>query len=375
MKNKRQANIELLRVLSMLFIVIWHCILHGIYHVGTEKMCLHYQTNEGNDLLLHFMLYVTSIAVNCYVLITGYFMVASLFHWSKVCRVWTLALFYSGIIAIGIYLFYPHAGLDAVSVLKSCWPLEPGSGYWFVGKYLALLALSPYLSRVALSLSKKEYLTFLLILVMLNVSLGYYFPFGRIYSGSMSLLWFIFLFFVAGYIRLFQPFQTLQSKYCIQLFIILCIGTALYQAVLDYYGYYKSGKFEFDIPPFNGIAFFLSLLLFMWALRLNISKRGLLNKCILFVAPYTFGVYLIHDNNIIRSVLWNDWLHLEDYYSKPYLAIIIVLVCILIFVFCAFIDFFRAKIFNALSVDRRVYSILEKGVKKIVEYLNTKKCI
>lgn len=358
-ENRRQANVELLRVLSMLFIVIWHGILHGVYHVGISDDVPSLLT--GNDIVLSFMLYVTSVAVNCYVLITGYFMVTSRFRWMKISKVWTQALFYSGIIAVGIYLFYPHAGLVITSVLRSCWPLEPGAGYWFVAKYLALLALSPYLSKVALSLSKKEYLVLLFVLLLLNVSLGYYFPFGRIYSGSMSLFWFIFLFFVAGYLRLYKPFSMVRSRYFIYLFILICIASTLY----------KMGE-NWDIPPFNGIAFFLSLLLFMCVLRLDMSDSRVLSKCILFIAPYTFGVYLIHDNNILRAVLWNDWVHLEDYYAKPYLVVVIVLVSILIFLFCSVIDFFRAKIFTALSVDKHVYAALEKGISLIVSYLKKK---
>ena len=64
--------------------------------------------------------------------------------------------------------------------------------YWFVTQYTALLFLSPFLSKLALSLTKKNQLL-LLVLFIINVSLNFRFSYGDIYSSPVNISYFILL--------------------------------------------------------------------------------------------------------------------------------------------------------------------------------------
>lgn len=64
MKKDKKSNFELMRILSMFFIVIYHIIYHG-------KML---QNSSGTILLiLQLIICITLVHVNSFVLITGYF--------------------------------------------------------------------------------------------------------------------------------------------------------------------------------------------------------------------------------------------------------------------------------------------------------------
>ena len=58
--------------------------------------------------------------------------------------------------------------------------------YWFVIQYTALLIFSPFLSKIALSLTKKNQLL-LLVLFIINVSLNFGFSYGDIYSSPVNI--------------------------------------------------------------------------------------------------------------------------------------------------------------------------------------------
>ena len=78
------------------------------------------------------------------------------------------------------------------------------------------------------------------------------------------------------------------------------------------------------------------------------------------VAPLTFGVYLIHDNIYIRTILWKDLLspksHIGDWTFTPYL----IAVAVSIFVACLAIDWLRDRLFKVLKINERIDAISDR---------------
>ena len=70
---KRQPSFEILRVLAMLMIVIWHFYLHGL-----EGEAL-FQGRCGmvNYLLSQYIIIICSSCVNLYIIISGFFLISS----------------------------------------------------------------------------------------------------------------------------------------------------------------------------------------------------------------------------------------------------------------------------------------------------------
>ena len=62
LKKERDSNFELMRIISMFMIVLWHIIIHGK---------LIYMTEEATNLIYNLLLCLFVVHVNSFVLVTG----------------------------------------------------------------------------------------------------------------------------------------------------------------------------------------------------------------------------------------------------------------------------------------------------------------
>jgi hypothetical protein len=89
------------------------------------------------------------------------------------------------------------------------------------------------------------------------------------------------------------------------------------------------------------------------------------------IAPYTFGVYLIHDNNFIRTLLWYKEINIDQYLGSVWLLPMMLGVIVSIFLICALIDFLRSEAFRYFKVDQFIHwlsSIIDKVCLKVWTY-------
>ena len=360
----RQSNFEILRVLAMSFIVTWHFIVHGIMHVLTSVNGGGVDTSLSivNWVIVNYVIFLTAVGVNCYVLISGYFLVKSDFKLNKIVKIWFQTLFYS----VGIYVILSCAGIISFDIkgLVVSGLVIRGNPYWFVTQYIALLFLSPFLSKLALSLAKSQFQLLLSVLFFINVSLSFGFPYGEIYSSPVSISWFLFLFCVAAYIRLFNPFAQRKleyGKYYLIFCLILLICYLLYEYSLCHWrGMNISYR---NSPAYNGYTLFSSILLFLWAKHYSF-KKNILYRFIVRLAPYTFGVYLIHDNPYIRTLLWEDWIVPSEYVGSWMLLPKMVIYVVLIYLTCTL----RAKFFLLLKINESINMMCERILLVLKKY-------
>ena len=106
MSIARNSRIDFLRVLSMLLIVVQHYVVwgikpsqHAVFTVDTWYSFLNYASMEALYLL-------SCIGVNCFVMITGYFMIERKeYRWKSIIKLWVNTAFYSVILyVIACYL-------------------------------------------------------------------------------------------------------------------------------------------------------------------------------------------------------------------------------------------------------------------------------
>ena len=98
-KAHRLANFELLRILAMLGVLLSHVFNYGlhIYPADAPDFTVDTSTFWGLVLwtLLQLIKLVSLVSVNCYVLITGYFMASRVeWRWKGIWRVWSTTWFY-----------------------------------------------------------------------------------------------------------------------------------------------------------------------------------------------------------------------------------------------------------------------------------------
>ena len=368
-RNGRLPNFEVLRTIAMLMVVIWHFYAHGLGYV-TRSVIDTSGIGLFNYLVSDYVVVVCSVCVNVYVLISSYFLIDKPFNCTRFIRLWMQVVFYSVLFAVIAHFMLPE-GNSWPEVINNFTPIR-SNVYWFVTLYMGLLLLAPFLSKTVSSLTKSQYKKFICVLVLLGCTTDLSFPWGNAMrvEGGYSLIWFIVLFFVGSYLRRFDI--NIRPSKIIFCFFILSFATWGYDAIGVLMSHFIRHQ-EIQSHPiyYNGMSFFLSVLFFTWFKSLKI-KKSILTKLLIWLAPYTFGVYLIHDNLYVRSFLWDRMLDMKSYMGSPSLLFIMVLLAISIFLFCVVIDYIRKQLFIMLSIDsvaHRFSLYLQKLFNSLLGYL------
>lgn len=94
-KNKRMSNFELLMIVSMIVIALFHYVGHG---------SLTYQSFSVNQVLAQFLKIGGKLGVNCFVMISAWFLVDSKFSFRKLVSVAGQTTFYA-LLTVGLKYF------------------------------------------------------------------------------------------------------------------------------------------------------------------------------------------------------------------------------------------------------------------------------
>ena len=194
MRQQRSVNLDLLRILAMLFIVMYHFFIHGVMHQHTTPEQGFFVTVDSspiekiNFFLSQMLMVVVSTGVNLFVMISGYLLIQKKELRAKsLIKLWFKVLLYSLTIAI---VFCLAGGGSKYLVLKSLLPLTTNQ-YWFMLPYFGLMLLAPFIARLISTLTQKQYALLLMALFAIN----FYLPFGQTLSGGV-IYYGLFSFFV-----------------------------------------------------------------------------------------------------------------------------------------------------------------------------------
>ena len=332
----------------MFFIVIYHILYHGVHL--KETIIVPNVISIPNYVISQYILTICSTCVNLYVLITGYFLFDKTFKSVRFIKVWFLALFYGFVIAAIIHIINPEkvAMLDVIYSLR---PMAFGK-YWFVKQYLGLLIAAPLLGYVAKNITQKQYKILLLVIIVLGTDFTCYigsFPFGQplCFNQGFSFIWFVCLFFTGAYIRRFG-FRFNSFHYFFFFSIIVCVYT-LGRIFLVHCIF--GNDFHFSNYDYNGAPYILAILFFSWIRNIHI-KENILTSLLLRMAPYTFAVYLIHDNKFVRSYLYGLGGVTPDLINSEFMIPWILLFSVIVFLTCILIDIIRDKIFYICGIEK-----------------------
>lgn len=338
---KRESNFEVMRTLAMFFIVVYHCLTHGVggeYGFSTVQ-----PASLSNLLFSDFMLVFSSIAVNLYVMISGYFLVDLNFKMSRIVRTWVISCFYLFIITV-LFISLGFEPFNIVIIGKSFFPLSTDA-YWFVTQYIGLLILSPFLSVMLKQLSYRQYVGLLIGGAFICLAIIPDFPLGKRFhvAHGNSLFSFAYLFVVAGFIR--HHLEQLPMKKLLAAITVVVLITLAYELFAGT----QQNTSHLVWLDYNSLPFILSVLVFILVKQIQVPDNGLWNGLVK-LAPYTFGVYLIHDHLLVREWLWNT-ISLTSQCEEWVFPLIVIGICLLIFLTCSLMESIRKKVFEISGLD------------------------
>lgn len=204
-KSKRNSSLELLRIISMVLIVAHHYAIHGF-----DRNLLDYNYNK---YIIDFFIIGGKLGVNCFVLISAYFMIESKITLKKLMKLWTEIWSYSIVILIIFYIWLvPDNFISFKVIIKNIFPVVY-SQYWFMTNYIVLMILSPYLNKCIKMIDKDTHQSLILVLTIMWSIILTLFPKSDL--GFSFLGWFIFLYIIACtfVFKLYASFKKSINRY------------------------------------------------------------------------------------------------------------------------------------------------------------------
>lgn len=279
--------------------------------------------------------------INCFVLITGYFMCTSRFTLEKLVKLYLQVLFYTLI----IYAIFCVSGHETFSLFKTIWKIWPIHSITdgFTSCFLLFYLFIPILNVFVNSLNKEMHKYLIIILISAFALLP---SIPKLHMTFNYVTWFMAIYIIASYIRFYGLFPKVSHKKWGVIAAILIICGSLSILGMEYI--YKQGYTNYFAPYFfvSDSNKFLSLAIavssFMYFKDLKIPHSKLINV----LGGATFGVLLIHANSdAMRQWLWRETVDCIGHFGDSILwtlgyATISVLI---IFIVCAGIEWFRGK--------------------------------
>lgn len=349
MLSTRNSNLELYRILTMIVIVIHHYVVNsGLLEEMSKNM------TEFKSIFLYIIGGGGKAGINCFVLITGYFMCKSSITLQKFLKLILQITFYNIVINL-LFVVSGHLELSFKSLLW-LWPINQVSDY-FTDAFILFYLFIPFLTILVQNITQRQHK--LLLLLTLFIYTGLY-TIPWIFVNYNYITWFSILFLIASYIRLYPiPYKDNVKFWGVASVISIGLGILSILAII----YIKRTPMQYYfVADSNSIlALSIGVCTFMFFKNLKIKQ----SKWINIIASTTFGVLLIHANSAtMRTWLWKEVCDNVGYFSTPYIYLHALAVPLIVFVVCSIIEFIRMK-----TIER---PLLQGAMKAINIFLNQK---
>lgn len=328
-KKQRSSNLELFRIVSMFLIVLHHYVVNS--NVIINALATPTKLNSILALLLGAW---GKMGINCFVLITGYFMCKTNITLKKFMKLIFEIEFYR----IIIYIIFLATGYETFSFTRIVKVLLPVSRVDnnFTGCFLLFYLCIPFLNCLIKNLNEKNHIKLLLLVGFIYIVLG---SIPKIGVTMNYVSWFIVLYIIASYVRLYPKKKFDSAKIwglLSLLFVSMSVVTVVGALIAPRIGQVLSYYFLSDSNKILAVATSFSLFMFFKNLKMGNSK--IINT----IASTTFGVLLIHANSdAMRTWLWCDVLKNEECFGSKYFVLFAIASTIVVFAVCALIDYCR----------------------------------
>ena len=327
---QRCSNLELYRIICMLMIVAHHYVVNsGLGNIGG---LLDSTPDTPSAFIMRFFGAWGKTGINCFLMITGYFMCTSQITVRKFLKLFLQILFYNIIIYAVFYIFgYESLSLKSIiPVLIPFWGFSDG----FVSCFIAFYLTIPFWNILIRNMSSKEHLLLLALLLTCYTILGSI-PFFEVTFNYIT--WFGIIYLTASYIRLYPNniFEKKRFWGWMSIIIFILGGASIWILIkLNMRPY----MFISDCNKVIAVAF--AVCSFLWFKNINIKHSKMINS----FGAGTFGVLLIHANSkAMRTWLWKDTIDVVGHYAMPIGSFLLysIGVVLLVFIVCNLIDQLR----------------------------------
>lgn len=352
-KLPRSSNLELYRIIVMFMIVCHH------YVVNSGLMEVMGGANSLSSTSIFYYIFGAwgKTGINCFVLITGYFMCKSNITLRKFLKLYLQVLFYA-IVFYAIFCICGYQAFSTVDVIKLFLPIRQIVSDNFVSAFMVWWLFIPFLNAVVQNITKRQHQ----LLVCMTVGVFTLYKYLPDFEVSVNpICWFSTLFFIASYIRQYQSSIPKSDSSCfwgivtVLSLIIAIISIVVILYIDETYGKNKS-PFWLVSDSNAPLALLVSISSFMFFKNLQIGYSKIINT----IGATTFGILLIHANCAsMRQWLWKDTVDCIGHYNTELYWLYAFVVTMLIFIVCSVIDHIRIK-----TIEKYYLYIINKYLNK-----------
>ena len=356
-KNKKLRNpgVDIIRVIGMYGIIINH-----LLYLGNKGGMVKYSKYSKYLKLVHIFIFWHN---NGFILLSGIVGYKTQ-KYSNLFYLWLEVLFYS----VGINLYFSIFGKSSSlkgDIAKDFFPIIFRK-YWFFTAYFGMYLFLPIINKGISILSKSEFR----LVVITTLGLFVFWrdlknPNSDVFDmmSGFSLIWILTYYITGAYIGKYRVIYTGARKYihCLIYLFIYLFSNCLFFMVYNDNLYFGKKYFQKQILSLLKQIFherFDSIFIVIQSISINllflqIEYNYYITKILCFLGPLIFGIYLIHNNyliknNIVKFTFDND----EENLNLNSVIILIFLKSLKIFVICIIIDYFRHLLFNFLKLKR-----------------------
>lgn len=329
----RSSNLELYRILCMLMIVAHHYVVNsGLTSEGGPLLT---DTTSGNSIFLSLFGAWGKTGINCFLMITGYYMCTSKITLRKFLKLMAQVYFYKFLI-FAIFLLTGYETISALRIIKLVMPFWRIS-FDFVSCFILFWLTIPFLNILIQNMNKRQHELLLLLVLGLYTVLG-----TLLFVRFNYVTWFVVIYFVSSYIRLYPQPEFEKSNLWGWLTLLNILFAVLSILGLHFiFGDRFGMGYQFVSDSNKIFAVSIAVCSFLWFKNLNIKYSKVINS----FGAATFGVLLIHANsNAMRTWLWKDTVDCVGHYislGTGELILYSVAVVLVIFIICNLIDQIR----------------------------------
>lgn len=349
-KPLRDSNLELLRVFAMMAIVAHHSVVNStvINHID-------FASPTANAYFLMVWGMWGKTAINSFILISGYFLCKGQLTWQRWVKLLAEMYFY-GIIIMLIFAAIGYQPLTPKILFKRLFFPLTGVNNGFGASFMAFYMFVPIYNVVVNNLTKRQHAIMLCGLLL-------YFTIAGTFFNAKSMnepFWYMTLYFIAAYIRLYPAKWTEAGRWATITFIvsaILAIASVILvmacvsnieafglPSALQAKAASKASKLAFYFV--NDSNKILALVVGTSAFLAAKNAPTFHSRWINTLSAGTFAVLLIHaSSDTMRQWLWQDTLAIPSFLNMSIgeAALRSALIPIAIFIVCSLIDIPRRQ--------------------------------
>lgn len=344
---RRESSLELYRIILMFLIVAHHYVVNS-----SAWNVLNLDPLAPKSLFLLEFAAWGKTGINCFMMITGYFMCKSNITVRKFAKLLFIYWFYS----ITIYFIFVLTGYRPFllkDLLKAVWPIQEIASN-FYGTYIVFFLLIPFINILIRNINEKQHIMLTGIALFMYTFLG---TIPGIYVAMNYVSWYIVLYLVASYIRLY-PKKLFDNRKLWGWLALGSVAASILSVLVGAWAGVKLNRIMFDyfLSDCNKIlAVTNAVTSFLFFKNLRIPYSPFINS----YAACTLGVLQIHANSdAMRSWLWGDVVRAGKMYESDWMIPYAILAVAVIHIVCTAIEYLRLRF-----VEKPVLDLLERKLE------------